>query len=218
MKQALSAFVLLGAFGGVGCSASSAGGSSDAGALSPDAFSVAHDAAAKTPADAAVTTTTHDSAAPAVPADESAWLTPMNQARAAVGEAPFAWDSLAAQVAATYAAGCNFAHNASASSQYAALGGSGGLGENIAAGAPTETPAAAVASWLSEAPSYNHATNTCAAGQSCGHYTQIVWKASTGVGCAHVSCTTNSPFGGGDWDFLVCDFSPPGNMSGEAPY
>jgi len=39
------------------------------------------------------------------------------------------------------------------------------------------------------------------------------------VGCAHVSCTTNTPFSGfPDWDFSVCDFSPPGNYTGQSPY
>jgi hypothetical protein len=144
----------------------------------------------------------------------------MNQARAAVGESPLTWDPIAAKVASDYAAECNFDHNADRDSQYAALGGgNGGLGENIAAGAPTEDPATAVANWVAEKAYYDHANNSCALGEECGHYTQIVWSTTTSVGCAHVSCTTNSPFmGGSDWDFSVCDFSPPGNMEGEAPY
>jgi pathogenesis-related protein 1 len=143
----------------------------------------------------------------------------MNAARAAVGEEPLVWDPIAAQVALTYAGQCTFAHNPDASSQYAALGGKGGLGENIAAGAPTETPQNAVKDWVNEINYYDHATNTCALGQQCGHYTQIVWSTTTAVGCGHVSCTTNSPFSGfADWDFSVCDFNPPGNYVGQAPY
>ncbi len=155
------------------------------------------------------------------PTDESIWLDPMNQARAAVGEKALTWDPIAAQVAATYAALCTFDHNANRSSQYQMLGGaSSGLGENIAAGAPMQAPADGVASWLSEESSYDHGSNSCASGQECGHYTQIVWSTSTGVGCAHVSCTTNTPFGGQFpmWDLSVCDFSPPGNIEGEPPY
>ncbi len=145
----------------------------------------------------------------------------MNAARAMVGEAPLRWDPIAAQVALTYATMCNYQHNANAGAEYVALGGTGGLGENIAAGAPTQTVASAVSSWLSEESNYDHATNTCAAGKVCGHYTQIVWSTTTAVGCAHVSCTSNSPFGtfqNGMWDFEVCDFSPPGNFLGKAPY
>ena len=152
--------------------------------------------------------------------DPNAWLAPMNAARSAVGEKPFTWDPIAAQVAAGYAATCNFAHNADRNTAYqTAGGGSGGLGENIAAGAPTQAPADAVSSWLSEAGFYDHPTNTCMAGETCGHYTQIVWSQTTAVGCAHQSCTKNSPFGGfATWEINVCDFSPPGNVTGQAPY
>ena len=39
-----------------------------------------------------------------------------------------------------------------------------------------------------------------------GHYTQIVWRTTTSVGCALVS---------NEWrDFLVCRYSPPGNIWG----
>jgi hypothetical protein len=75
-----------------------------------------------------------------------------------------------------------------------------------------------VALWAAEAPNYDYATNTCAAGQVCGHYTQLVWRATTQVGCATVQCTTGSPFGGGNWTFTVCDYSPPGNYVGQRPY
>ncbi len=155
-------------------------------------------------------------------ANAAAWLAPMNQARAAlgVGEPPLTCDPIAAQVALSYASKCNYVHNANRNMEYAALGGQGpGVGENIAAGAPTESIAQAVASWLSEVSSYTYATNSCASGAQCGHYTQIIWKTTTGVGCAHVACTTGSPFGGSPkWDFSVCDYSPPGNYVNKKPY
>jgi pathogenesis-related protein 1 len=150
-----------------------------------------------------------------------AWLDPMNAARAAVGEQPLTWDPIAAEVAQTWASACTWGHNPNASSEYQSLGGTSGLGEDVAAGAPTESVAGAVASWVNEGQYYDHATNSCASGQVCGHYTQIVWATTTGAGCAKVSCTVNSPFGtfaNGQWDMLVCDFSPPGNWVGESPY
>jgi pathogenesis-related protein 1 len=170
------------------------------------------------------TTSESGSAEPDSGLAEDEWLTPQNQARAAVGEAPLVWDPIAAQVAQSYAGSCPmFDYNANRNTQYDALGGTGGLGENIAAGAPTQTVAGAVGSWIGEEQYYDHATNTCASGQECGHYTQIVWKSTTGVGCAKYSCTstTNSPFGSfasGQWDFSVCDYSPPGNFVGQSPY
>jgi uncharacterized protein YkwD len=151
-------------------------------------------------------------------AEQEEWLSGMNAARAAVGEKPLTWDPIAAQVAATYAGMCDFAHNANRSAEYTALGGgAAGVGENIAAGTD-ETITESVASWNAEMSSYDHATNSCASGAVCGHYTQIVWSTTTQVGCAQVTCTTGSPFGSGSWDMAVCDFFPPGNFVGEAPY
>ena len=201
MRTALAAALALTMIAaGSGCSsASSPAGSGDGGG-----------------GDAAATTGDDGGSA----SDPNVWLAPMNAARAAVGEKPFTWDPIAAQVAAGYAATCTFAHNANRNTAYQqAGGGSGGLGENIAAGAPTQAPGDAVTSWLSEEGFYDHATNTCQAAETCGHYTQIVWSTTTAVGCAHVSCSKNSPFGGyPTWDISVCDFSPPGNVTGQPPY
>jgi hypothetical protein len=63
------------------------------------------------------------------------------------------------------------------------------------------------------------ATNACAAGEPCGHYTQLVWRGTTRVGCGKATCTVNSPFGAGfpTWEYYVCDYEPPGN-SGARPY
>jgi hypothetical protein len=150
---------------------------------------------------------------------ESQWLDPLNAARQAVGEAALVWDPIAAAVAQAWACQCNFSHNPNAGAEYMAMGGKTGLGENIAAGAPTESVAGAVASWVNEKADYDHATNTCASGKVCLHYTQVVWSTTTGVGCAKVHCTTNSPFMGfPQWDDSVCDFSPPGNVNGNPPY
>ncbi|HMH20305.1 MAG TPA: CAP domain-containing protein [Puia sp.] len=43
-----------------------------------------------------------------------------------------------------------------------------------------------------------------------GHYTQVIWKGTSSVGCAVAS--------NGKTDFLVCRYSPPGNIEGEKPY
>ncbi len=148
-----------------------------------------------------------------------AWLVPMNAARSGVGEMPLQWDPVAAQVAQAWANQCNFTHNPNAGAEYDAMGGSGGLGENVSAGAPTESISAAIDGWLAEQPNYDPMTKACVAGQTCGHYTQIVWSMTTGVGCAQAQCTTNSPFSGSSmWTMTVCDFNPPGNVVGEAPY
>jgi hypothetical protein len=38
------------------------------------------------------------------------------------------------------------------------------------------------------------------------HFTQMVWPTTTRVGCAIFSA---------DWDYLICRYSPPGNIDGK---
>jgi len=150
-------------------------------------------------------------------ADVDAWLAAHNGVRSGAMPAPspalpaLTWNAAAAQVAATWAAGCNFSHN----------NGRGNYGENIYANTGSSaTPSGVVSSWASEAANYDYANNSCATGKVCGHYTQLVWRATTSVGCAIQSCTANCPFSrcvNGSWNLVVCDYSPPGN-SGGRPY
>jgi len=46
--------------------------------------------------------------------------------------------------------------------------------------------------------------------QDVGHYTQMVWRGSTAVGCAIASNRTD--------DYLVCRYAPPGNVMGQAAF
>lgn len=161
-------------------------------------------------------------------AAQAAWLTPHNQVRAgtfpgvAVSPAPspalpaLAWSASAAAIAQAWADGCVYAHNAGRGSDGVARG------ENIAASSPGYwDEAGVVGAWASEWSWYAHATNTCSApvNQSCGHYTQLVWRSTLRVGCGYRRCTVNSPFQGfPTWDYYVCDYEPPGNFRGQKPY
>ncbi len=120
------------------------------------------------------------------------------------------WSVQAASTAQTWADQCNFTHNSRR----------GNLGENIAAATPNAlTTAGVVQNWASEAAHYDYGTNACAPGQVCGHYTQLVWRNTTHVGCATRVCDKNSPFQGFTrWQFWVCNYSPPGNFVGQRPY
>ncbi len=68
-----------------------------------------------------------------------------------------------------------------------------------------------VKAWADEVVDYDYNTNSCRAGEQCGHYTQIVWRETRAVGCAIAVCPDQSQL----W---VCNYNPPGNYIGEKPY
>jgi pathogenesis-related protein 1 len=124
---------------------------------------------------------------------------------------PLCWSASVADVAQAWADNCTWQHNP----------GRGSLGENIFAGSGhwlASGASSAVNLWAAEADDYDYATNTCAPGKVCGHYTQIVWRSSESLGCGIKLCNTGSPFGGGSWTFVVCNYAPPGNWIGQRPY
>jgi len=124
--------------------------------------------------------------------------------------APLCYSGSIAATAQAWAERCRFMHNPNR----------GPLGENLYATTepPSEsTGADAVSAWAFEARYYDHASNTCSASTppgTCGHYTQVVWRATNTVGCGISRCTVNSPFTGfREWTLLVCDYKPPGNVA-----
>ncbi|XOF33010.1 MAG: CAP domain-containing protein [Candidatus Electrothrix sp. YB6] len=66
-----------------------------------------------------------------------------------------------------------------------------------------------VDSWGSENKYYDYEDNSCHS--VCGHYTQVVWKSTTEVGCAVAVC-------GNKGQIWVCQYTPSGNMAGQRPY
>jgi len=139
-------------------------------------------------------------------------LSAHNRARAGVEPAPtspiapLAWSSEIASAAQAWADGCAFKHSG------------GKYGENIYASAGSNTtPQNVVDAWVSEVENYDYARNACSG--TCGHYTQVIWRNSTKLGCAFRNCTKNSPFSGfSQWQFWVCNYDPPGNFNDEKPY
>lgn len=72
-------------------------------------------------------------------------------------------------------------------------------------------PGKVVDSWGGEKRFYDSKSHRCQAGKVCGHYTQLVWRDSTEVGCAMAVCADSSQL----W---VCNYRPPGNYVGKRPY
>jgi uncharacterized protein YkwD len=121
------------------------------------------------------------------------------------------WDTRLEQVAqgwATQLAGMGtLAHNLNRSSQYAALGGSGYVGENLAA-AGALAPASMAGLWAAEKSSFTYGPFSSAA---VGHYTQMIWANTLAIGCG---VATGGPFG----RVIVCNYAPGGNFFGQVPY
>jgi pathogenesis-related protein 1 len=65
--------------------------------------------------------------------------------------------------------------------------------------------------WTDEERWYDYNRNSCQPGQRCGHYTQVVWRDTTEVGCAMKLCADKSQ----SW---VCSYNPPGNYTDVRPY
>ncbi len=82
-------------------------------------------------------------------------------------------------------------------------------GENLFFGSGRRWSATEVVnSWGNEVKDYNYTKNTCRS--VCGHYTQIVWRNTTEVGCAVARK--------GREEYWVCNYNPPGNYIGQRPY
>ena len=83
-------------------------------------------------------------------------------------------------------------------------------GENLASASGKQlSPASVVGLWGAEDKYYNYDTNTCQAGQMCGHYTQLVWRSTRAVGCAMARNSQR--------EVWVCNYDPPGNYVGQRP-
>lgn len=88
------------------------------------------------------------------------------------------------------------------------------FGENIFAGGGTNwipTVLDAVASWGEEKTGFNFDTKECKDGETCGHYTQLIWSSTKQIGCAVAQCPDGNAI-------IVCNYDPGGNISGEKPY
>ena len=130
-----------------------------------------------------------------------------NQARAAAGVAPLAWDPALEAGAAAYARELAASGVLRHSNRQARRG----IGENLWMGSrgywPVDTM---VGSWTAERRLFRAGIfpNVSRNGNwaEVGHYSQIIWPTTTRVGCAIGSSR--------QWEALVCRYSPAGNMDG----
>ena len=141
-----------------------------------------------------------------VPAELRAVVDMHNVARVQVGSPPLAWNAGVAQTALEWAELCSFSHEPNADRTYMGQP----LGENLAWGAGSFAADQLARLWINEQQNYDCDSNTCAPGQACGHYTQVIWRTTTELGCALAICNSST-------QYLVCRYLPPGNIIGFRP-
>jgi hypothetical protein len=131
-----------------------------------------------------------------------------NRERTAVGTPPLTWDSTLAAAAAAYgpalAARGSLAHSPPESRP--------GQGENLWMGTSGAfSIEEMVGSWAAEKALFvaGIVPNVSRSGHfsDVGHYTQMIWRASARIGCALHRARSA--------DYLICRYSPPGNVVGQ---
>jgi pathogenesis-related protein 1 len=141
------------------------------------------------------------------PADAAALVAAHNALRAEVNVPAVTWDATVARTAAahavTLAGSCTLAHAQSA------------YGENLASFSGAGAVTTAVDLWGSEKSKYAGA-GAAYQGPSdgAGHYTQIIWRQTTRIGCGRITCTGNL----GNQTIVVCRYDPRGNVLGQRVY
>jgi hypothetical protein len=171
----------------------------------------------------ATTETPPPPAAQAPPPDNTNFviLEIINRERAAVGVPPLVWsDTLAAgaQAWADYEASLNRSfHSPGNFRDYA---------ETIAESGPhnpidvNATLIPMLNFWINEKANYVPGTPMEQDGGAPNyywHYTQLVWRTTTEIGCGMATGSIQNEYGQVN-DFLVCRFLPMGNFIGQAPY
>ena len=132
-----------------------------------------------------------------------------NRERAATGARPLVWDPALARAAAAYGPALaklgKLAHSAPATRP--------GQGENLWMGTRGAYSLEEMGGgWVGEKSLFRPGTfpDVSRSGKwsDVGHYTQMIWKGTARIGCAIHT--------GRDWDFLICRYSPPGNVVGQS--
>jgi hypothetical protein len=130
-----------------------------------------------------------------------------NRERAAVGSPPLEWDPGLAASAASYGPVLATLHQLIHSPRDSRPG----QRENLAmAYRGTLSAEQLVGLWAAEKrlvrPGLFPAVSRTGRWEDVAHYTQMVWPTTTHVGCALYEA---------DWDYLICRYSPPGNLDGK---
>jgi Cysteine-rich secretory protein family len=148
---------------------------------------------------------------------QNAILSIHNRERGEVLVSPLSWsNSLAADAQSWADHIVSLGLSASQKAPHAPFDMNNPQGENLAWGTKGWfTATIGAQSWADEKSNYVKGTpippyTPGQTGPVTGHYTQMVWKETTQIGCATASDA--------DRTYLVCRYSPPGNYEGQVPY
>jgi pathogenesis-related protein 1 len=128
-----------------------------------------------------------------------------DKVRADVGVGPMKWSRTLAVYAQEWsdhlaATTCRMAHRTE-----------GKYGENLFQGtAGFYTAVDAAKNWEAEKKDYRGGVLTESDWRPAGHYTQMVWRDTTALGCGEAVCKRTL--------IVVCNYDPPGNYIGRRPY
>ncbi|OCH96011.1 PR-1-like protein, partial [Obba rivulosa] len=128
------------------------------------------------------------------------YLSGHNDLRAQHGAAPLSWSEDLQDKAQSYADSCHFAHSD---------GALGPVGENLGAGTGTFTAEEAVAQFATDESQFDPTHETFS------HFTQMVWKSTTQLGCASAICGGIFDAQFGPATYHVCLYNPVGNVVGQ---
>jgi Cysteine-rich secretory protein family len=124
-------------------------------------------------------------------------LNKTNAFRAQHNATALTWNTSLADAASAWASKCQWEHSG------------GECGENLALGYPSM--ADAIDAWGKERDSYDFKA-TAGFGERTGHFTQLVWKDTTSMGCAAIDCHDKNSLKG---FMVICQYWPPGNVVGK---
>lgn len=132
-----------------------------------------------------------------------------NRERAALNLPALRWNAGLAQEAA------HWSQRLAGSNRLQHTAGGSGQGENIWMGtAGRFAPERMIGAWLEEKAHFTRGTfpqvSRTGRWADVGHYTQMVWRATSEVGCAIAR--------GRQADVLVCRYAEPGNVVGRVPF
>jgi pathogenesis-related protein 1 len=133
---------------------------------------------------------------------QSLYLTAHNAVRAAHGAQPLTWSDSLAESARSWATNCNFrpTNGQLRDEQY---------GENIGAATGYFSVNSFLDSIVGDASSYDPSN------PQFNGFTQVVWKATTEVGCATHRCPDLFPEHPGVATMYVCLYNPAGNIANQ---